>query len=70
MSTLIVGGDRVNTYKDFLLAQGFGPVLHWNGRKKKRVPPYDTGQHATGGDHGRSGQSSFGDQDAPRRRRA
>ena len=34
MSTLIVGGDRVNTYKDFLLAQGFGPVLHWNGRKK------------------------------------
>jgi hypothetical protein len=34
MSTLIVGGDRVNTYKDFLLAQGFGPVQHWNGRKK------------------------------------
>jgi hypothetical protein len=34
MSTLIVGGDRVNTYKDFLLAQGFGPVLHWNGRNK------------------------------------
>lgn len=33
MSTLIVGGDRVNTYKDYLLAQGFGPVLHWNGRK-------------------------------------
>ena len=33
MSTLIVGGDRVNTYKDFLLTQGFGPVNHWNGRK-------------------------------------
>ena len=33
MSTLIVGGDRVNTYKDYLLSQGFGPVLHWNGRK-------------------------------------
>ena len=33
MTTLIVGGDRVNTYKDFLQAQGFGPVLHWNGRK-------------------------------------
>ncbi|MBS1230158.1 MAG: putative diverged CheY-domain [Proteobacteria bacterium] len=33
MSTLIVGGDRVNTYKDYLLSQGFGPVLHWDGRK-------------------------------------
>lgn len=33
MSTLIVGGDRVGTYRDYLLAQGFGPVLHWNGRK-------------------------------------
>lgn len=33
MSTLIVGGDRVNTYKAFLLERGFGPVLHWNGRK-------------------------------------
>ena len=32
MSTLIVGGDRVNTYKEFLLSQGLGPVLHWNGR--------------------------------------
>lgn len=27
MSTLIVGGDRVNAYKDYLLSQGFGPVL-------------------------------------------
>ncbi|MFZ4538797.1 DUF2325 domain-containing protein [Propionivibrio sp.] len=33
MTTLIVGGDRVNSYKDFLQAQGFGPVLHWTGRK-------------------------------------
>jgi hypothetical protein len=33
MSTLIVGGDRVNTYKDYLQSQGFGPVLHWDGRK-------------------------------------
>ena len=33
MSTLIVGGDRVNTYKDFLQDRGFGPVNHWNGRK-------------------------------------
>ena len=33
MSTLIVGGDRVNTYKEFLLTQGFGPIQHWSGRK-------------------------------------
>ena len=33
MSTLIVGGDRINTYKTFLLERGFGPVQHWNGRK-------------------------------------
>lgn len=32
MTTLIVGGDRVNTYREFLLSQGLGPVLHWNGR--------------------------------------
>lgn len=45
MSTLIVGGDRVNTYKDYLLSQGFGPVLHWNGRKNSachRTIPSDT----------------------------
>ena len=33
MSTLIVGGDRINTYKEFLIEQGFGPIQHWNGRK-------------------------------------
>ena len=33
MTALIIGGDRVNTYKEFLLTQGFSPVLHWNGRK-------------------------------------
>lgn len=33
MTTLFVGGDRINTYKTFLQQQGFGPVLHWNGRK-------------------------------------
>ena len=32
MSALIVGGDRINTYRNFLLAQGFGSVLHWTGR--------------------------------------
>ena len=33
MTTLIVGGDRVETYRDFLYENGFGPVLHWQGRK-------------------------------------
>ncbi len=33
MSTLIVGGDRIASYRDFLAAHGFGPVHHWNGRK-------------------------------------
>jgi hypothetical protein len=33
MGTLIVGGDRINSYRDYLLAQGYGPVLHWDGRK-------------------------------------
>ena len=33
MSVLIDGGDRVNTYKEYLQTQGLGPVLHWNGRK-------------------------------------
>ena len=45
MSTLIVGGDRVNTYRDYLLSQGFGPVLHWDGRKNSachRIIPSGT----------------------------
>ena len=33
MTTLFIGGDRINTYKEFLQQRGFGPVLHWNGRK-------------------------------------
>jgi len=33
MTVLIVGGDRVDTYKEYLKTQGLGPVLHWNGRK-------------------------------------
>ncbi|MEI7613015.1 MAG: DUF2325 domain-containing protein [Betaproteobacteria bacterium] len=32
MSALIIGGDRVGTYRDYLKEQGFGPVVHWNGR--------------------------------------
>lgn len=34
MTTLIVGGDRIDTYSDFLSENGFGPVLHWKGRKQ------------------------------------
>lgn len=32
MTALIIGGDRIDTYKEYLVAQGFGPVLHWSGR--------------------------------------
>lgn len=32
MTTLIVGGDRINTYKEYLDTNGYGPILHWNGR--------------------------------------
>jgi hypothetical protein len=34
MITLLVGGDRIKTYSDYLQANGLGPVLHWNGRKR------------------------------------
>jgi len=33
MAVLIVGGDHINTYKEYLQTQGLGPVLHWNGRR-------------------------------------
>jgi len=45
MSALIVGGDRIGTYRDFLAQQGFAPVRHWNGRKAgecHRSIPLDT----------------------------
>lgn len=45
MSALIVGGDRVATYKDFLASQGFAPVRHWSGRNSSechRPIPLDT----------------------------
>ena len=45
MAALIVGGDRVGHYKDFLAAQGFVPVRHWSGRNKSechRSIPLDT----------------------------
>lgn len=34
MTTLIVGGDRINAYSEFLSANGFGPILHWSGRRQ------------------------------------
>jgi len=45
MSALIVGGDRVGPYRDYLVGQGFGPVRHWTGRKQSechRSIPVDT----------------------------
>jgi len=45
MSTLIVGGDRVNTYIEYLENQGLGPVRHWDGRRNSdchRVIPRGT----------------------------
>lgn len=45
MSALIVGGDRVNTYKDWLSARGYEPVRHWSGRNNSechRQLPVDT----------------------------
>jgi len=45
MAALIVGGDRVDTYKDFLAQQGYEPVRHWSGRKQSechRSIPIDT----------------------------
>lgn len=45
MAALIVGGDRVDSYRDFLVARGLGPVRHWSGRKPgecHRAIPLDT----------------------------
>lgn len=45
MAALIVGGDRVAPYKDFLASRGFAPVRHWSGRKPgtcHRPIPLDT----------------------------
>ncbi|MCB4358813.1 DUF2325 domain-containing protein [Quatrionicoccus australiensis] len=42
MAALIVGGDRVGNYKDFLAGQGYLPVRHWSGRNQsechRRIP--------------------------------
>jgi hypothetical protein len=45
MSVLIVGGDRVTPYRDYLHSKGFDDVRHWNGRKgsdSHRQIPLDT----------------------------
>lgn len=45
MSALIVGGDRVASYRDFLASSGFAPVRHWSGRNHSechRTIPADT----------------------------
>lgn len=45
MAALIVGGDKVASYRDFLVAQGYSPVRHWAGRKPgecHRSIPLDT----------------------------
>lgn len=33
MSTLIVGGDRVSSYRGHLERLGLAPVAHWSGRR-------------------------------------
>jgi hypothetical protein len=45
MAALIVGGDKVGPYKDFLATLGYQPVRHWSGRKPSachRPIPLDT----------------------------
>ena len=45
MSALIIGGDRVASYRDLLNDRGYVPVRHWPGRKQSechREIPIDT----------------------------
>jgi len=45
MAALIVGGDRVGNFKDYLVQQGYVPVRHWTGRNQSechRTIPIDT----------------------------
>ena len=45
MAALIVGGDRVDSFRDYLSQQGFQPIRHWSGRKAgecHRQIPLDT----------------------------
>ena len=34
MEALIVGGDRVSTYRDFLAQRGYESIHHWSGRRQ------------------------------------
>lgn len=45
MAALIVGGDRVGNFKDYLVQQGYVQVRHWTGRNQSechRTIPIDT----------------------------
>lgn len=45
MAALIIGGDRVASFRDYLAQQGYQPVRHWSGRKPgecHRAIPLDT----------------------------
>lgn len=45
MAALIVGGDRVDSFRDYLVGQSYAPVRHWSGRKPgqcHRSVPGDT----------------------------
>ncbi len=45
MAALIVGGDKVASYREFLVMRGYSPVRHWTGRKPgecHRAIPRDT----------------------------
>lgn len=45
MTAVIVGGDRVASYRDYLHGHGYAPVRHWDGRRgsdSHRPIPEDT----------------------------
>lgn len=45
MATLIIGGDKIDSIKDELFAQGVTNIAHWAGRKhgdKNNVIPKNT----------------------------
>lgn len=45
MSALIVGGDRIASYRNYLSSRGYATVHHWDGRKPgdcHRQIPQDT----------------------------
>jgi len=42
MNALIVGGDRITPYRDFLAQRGYAEIHHWSGRNQsdshRRMP--------------------------------